>query len=119
MSDRLEVDTSQLPAIVKGLGDRARDVEGLIDDAKNVVKVVDSLSGSCNADVSLACSYIDHAAKGLFTLQRDVAARGVAIARYECNSQLADDIVKAFQPPKEGGGIMGWIHTGLDGVGMI
>jgi hypothetical protein len=118
-SDRIDVDTGQLAGIVKDLGDRARDAEGLIDDAKNLVNLVNSLQGSCNANVSLAWTYIQHVADGLFGLQREVAVRGIAIARSQCDSQLAEDITRAFEPPKEGGGIMGWIHTGLDGAGMV
>jgi hypothetical protein len=119
ISDRIDVDTGQLPSIVQGLGDRARDAEGLLDDAKAVVNRVNALTGSCNVNVSLAWTYIDHAAAGLYALQRDVAVRAMAIAQSECDSELLEDIKKAVEPPKKGGGFLGIVHTALDGAGFI
>jgi hypothetical protein len=122
MGDRFEIDLNALPGIVKSLGDRARDADSVLDDARDLVSTVQNLVGSCEGaggSVTLAWSYIDRARTGLFNLQRDVAARAMTIARSECNSDLATDIENAVKPPKKGGGWLNVVHIGLDGIGLL
>jgi hypothetical protein len=122
MGDRFEIDLGQLPAIVSSLGERARDADGVIDDARSLVSRVQDLAGSCTGvggDVSLAWTYIDHARTGLFDLQHDVAGRAQMIARSEGHPEIADAVGEALKPPEKHGGVMGWIHIGLDVAGFI
>jgi hypothetical protein len=104
MSDRLELDLEQLPAIVRGLGDRARDADGVLDDARNLASRVRGLGGSSAgtaASVSEAQRQIDRARAGLFDLQHEVAARGEQIALSEGYAEIADAIKEAEKAPKK------------------
>ena len=43
----------------------------------------------------------------------------MAIAESECNGELEKQIEDAMQPPKKSGGVIGFVHMGLDGLGMV
>jgi hypothetical protein len=121
MGDRIDIDTGQLPGIVRGLGDRARDLDGVVDDVKDLTHRVQGLLESCGGvggNLSLAWTYVQHARDGLYILQKEVGARAMQIARSECNSELADDITDAMKPPKKGG-LINAVHIGLDVAGMF
>jgi hypothetical protein len=140
VGDRFEIDIAQLPGIVRGLGDRARDADGVIDDARDLASKVHGLGGSVGdaaTRVDQAVRYIESARTGLFSLQKDVAARAKRIGVAEGYPELIKVIDEALKPPPEhhwydhatdfagdawdfvSSNPMETLHTTLDVVGFI
>jgi hypothetical protein len=137
MSDRFDVDLGQLPGIVRGLGDRARDVEDMQDDVRSLVSRVQGLNGGVASNIAQARRYVDNTRNGLFDLQKEVSARGQRLAQSEGYPELAAAIAEAAKPPPPShwwdpiadvadkawdvvsSNPMETVHTALDVVGFI
>lgn len=101
MSDRAEVDLNALVSIVGALGQRGFSLSERAYEARSLVREVEYLGGpaaGAAADVQLAWQYLTRAFGGLQSLQRDVGARGQAIAESENDRGMAAKFAEVSKP---------------------